>query len=333
MNGLGAKRIPFFFAIDYEKKAPLIFSFNSIPEEICYKSKNYSIGRSSAIQEQPFYLKKYPISLEDYSKGFDIVQHHLKYGNSFLINYTASTPIRTNYTLEQIYALTSARFKLLIKGRLVVFSPEAFVQIKNGTISTYPMKGTIDASIPNASRIILEDEKELAEHYTIVDLLRNDLSQVSKSVKVNRFRYIEEVISPHKNLLQISSEIAGQLESNYHEHLGDIFDKLLPAGSISGAPKQKTIEVIKEAEDHDRELYTGIFGIFDGYNVESAVAIRFIQQTDSGLIYKSGGGITYKSDVRAEYQEMIDKVYVPIHRKHQNIKWQNLQHPSAQLSM
>ena len=92
----------------------------------------------------------------------------------------------------------------------------------------------------------------------------------------------------------------------------NILSKLLPAGSISGAPKQKTLEVIQNSENYCRGYYTGIFGVFDGKNLESAVAIRYIENQKGKLIFKSGGGITALSKLEEEYQELGDKVYVPI---------------------
>ena len=98
--------------------------------------------------------------------------------------------------------------------------------------------------------------------------------------------------------------------------MGDIIFTLLPAGSISGAPKNKTVEIILETEQYDRNYYTGIFGVFDGNNIDSGVMIRFIEQTPDGLVYKSGGGITALSNMDDEYNEIINKIYVPINRKH-----------------
>jgi para-aminobenzoate synthetase component 1 len=135
---------------------------------------------------------------------------------------------------------------------------------------------------------------------------------VAKKVRVKRFRYIDKIITHESELLQVSSEITGELPKNYGENIGSIIMKLLPAGSICGAPKQKTLEIIKEAENDDRGYYTGIFGIFDGINLESAVMIRYLEQKDDKLIYRSGGGITALSNASDEYQELIDKVYVPI---------------------
>lgn len=169
-----------------------------------------------------------------------------------------------------------------------------------------------DAAIHGAEKIILSDLKETAEHYTITDLIRNDLNTVSTNVRVERFRYIDEIVTSEKKLLQVSSEICGDLEKNYLSRLGDIIYALLPAGSVSGAPKRKTTEIISATEDQERGYYTGIFGIFDGHNIDSCVMIRFIERSENGYIYRSGGGITSFSDPLTEYNEMIDKIYVPI---------------------
>lgn len=196
----------------------------------------------------------------------------------------------------------------------MVFSPETFVKIKDGKIASYPMKGTIDAAVQNAEETILNDPKETAEHHTIVDLIRNDLSMVSKNVRVENFRYIDYIKTADKSLLQVSSEIVGDIQDDFFDHLGDRFFTLLPAGSISGAPKAKTVEIIQEAEGYDRGFYTGVFGYFDGQNLDSAVMIRYIEQQGDGMVFKSGGGITTFSDCKKEYEELKDKVYLPIYK-------------------
>jgi para-aminobenzoate synthetase component 1 len=132
-------------------------------------------------------------------------------------------------------------------------------------------------------------------------------------VEVKRYRYIDKLITNKKNLLQVSSEISGQLPLGFHHRLGDILFALLPAGSICGAPKAKTLEIIEQAEGYNRGFYSGIFGYFDGKNLDSAVMIRFVEQDDDKLIFKSGGGITAQSDLKNEYEELIQKVYVPIY--------------------
>jgi para-aminobenzoate synthetase component 1 len=211
-----------------------------------------------------------------------------------------------------MFAVSRARYKLLYKDRFLVFSPETFVKIEDGKIYAYPMKGTIDAGVPEASEKILADGKEMAEHVTIVDLLRNDLSAVATNVHVTRFRYLEEIRTTEKNLLQVSSEIVGHLPDGYESKLGDIVLGLLPAGSVTGAPKLKTVTIIREAENEPRGYYTGVVGLFDGRVLDTGVMIRFIENDGGTLYYRSGGGITIQSNPEAEYQEAIDKVYVPI---------------------
>jgi para-aminobenzoate synthetase component 1 len=173
------------------------------------------------------------------------------------------------------------------------------------------MKGTIDASIKNAKEKILADKKEMAEHIMVVDLLRNDLSIVSKNVKVEKFRYITQIEAGDKKLLHVSSHISGDIGENWQSSIGDILKELLPAGSISGTPKKSTLEIIEKIEDYERGYFSGVFGVFDGESLDSGVMIRFMQKTKDGYIYKSGGGITLDSDVDLEYNELLDKVYLP----------------------
>jgi para-aminobenzoate synthetase component 1 len=239
------------------------------------------------------------------------VQEHIRNGNTYLLNLTQPTPIESDYTLKEIYTMAHAPFKLRVKDHFVCFSPEAFITIEGNTIHTYPMKGTIDASYPDAINTILNNPKELAEHTMIVDLLRNDLSIVAKEIRVEKFRYITTIDTGNKKLHQISSHITGTLESNWRENAEKLISALLPAGSISGTPKRKCVEIIEAVEGYERGYFTGVFGHFDGQNLYSAVAIRFIENIDGKFIYKSGGGITAESDLVGEYNEMVDKIYIP----------------------
>jgi para-aminobenzoate synthetase component I len=228
---------------------------------------------------------------------------------SILHNQQTLKPI---LSLEEIFQISSAPYKIYLKDKFVCFSPETFVKIRDAKIYSYPMKGTIDAGIENADQIILTDSKEIAEHNTIVDLIRNDMSLVAENVVVEKFRYLSHIQTNNKNLWQVSSEISGDLPKNYTENIGDILFALLPAGSISGAPKKKTLEIIEKTEQYERGFYTGVFGIFDGKNLDSCVLIRFIENQNGQLIYKSGGGITFMSEAEKEYDEMLKKVYVPV---------------------
>jgi para-aminobenzoate synthetase component 1 len=300
------------FGIDFDVK----YGFFTEPEKAHDLGISFNIngfgntplytGQSTAVK-----LIKYPCSLPHYENSFNLVHQNLAAGNSYLTNLTFATPIELNLGLPEIFERSNARYRLLFGDKFVVFSPEIFVRISNGKIRSYPMKGTIDASIPNAENLILGNAKETAEHNTIVDLIRNDLSMVASGVEVDRFRYIEKIVTHEKSLLQVSSEISGHLPADYASNLGDIFKKLLPAGSISGAPKKKTLEIIHQAETHERGFYTGVFGYFDGSKLDSGVMIRFIKNENGKLNFCSGGGITAKSIMQNEYNELIDKVYVP----------------------
>jgi para-aminobenzoate synthetase component 1 len=237
---------------------------------------------------------------------------HINNGDTYLLNFTQPTPIETNLTIEEIFRISSAPYKIYLKDKFVCFSPETFVKIENGKMYSFPMKGTIDADIENAEQIILSDSKEIAEHNTIVDLIRNDMSLVAENVEVESFRFLSHIQTNNKNLWQVSSRISGDLPEKYADNIGEIIYKMLPAGSISGAPKKKTLEIIKQAENYDRGYYTGIFGYFDGKNLDSCVLIRYIENMDGKLVYKSGGGITFLSDAEKEYDELLKKIYVPI---------------------
>lgn len=173
------------------------------------------------------------------------------------------------------------------------------------------MKGTINADIPDAEQKILENEKEIAEHASIVKLLSSELSLVANEVEVKRYRYIDRVKTINGDILQVSSEISGKLPVNYHSNLGDIIFNLLPAGSVSGAPKKSTLELIKISEPHNRGFYAGVFGYFDGNELDSGVLIRFITNENGKSYFYSGGGITSKSNAESEYNEVLEKIYLP----------------------
>lgn len=317
MNYYGKVGEPFLFIIDYDRLMPIIIPLIDInSENIMFDIKGKKNFEEDFHFRNDFHLIKNPPSYEDYLKAYKNVEQNLKLGNSYLINLTLPTEIKTNFSLLEIFHHTSADYKLYIKDNLVLFSPETFVEIKEGRISSHPMKGTIDANIPDAETRILNDEKEIAEHNTIVDLIRNDLSMVAKNVEVKRYRYITSLQKTGINLLQVSSEIAGYLPENYAQNIGTIISTLLPAGSITGAPKAKTVEVIKESENYNRGYYTGVFGMFDGLNLDSAVMIRYIEQHNNKFYFKSGGGITIFSKPEKEYKELVDKVNVPIIRNY-----------------
>lgn len=307
LNTYGSCKEPFFFLISYDASKYFACKLKDLPSDIKYSINKNPSSKSCETSE----IKNYPLSFKEYEKKFNKVFENIKAGNSYLLNLTCKTRVETSYTLDEIYEKANARFKIKFKDDFVSFSPERFIEIKKNKICTYPMKGTIDASIPNAKAKLLGDAKEMAEHTMVVDLLRNDLGIVAKDIKVNKFRYIDKINAGNKKLFQVSSKISGSLEDKWQDNIGNILEKLLPAGSITGCPKKKTVEILNDVENYGRDFYTGVFGVFDGENLDSSVLIRFIQKEENKLFYKSGGGITSDSNVHLEYQELLDKIYLP----------------------
>ncbi len=348
---------------DFEGRGNLSHAWKETWKEGTWKEETWKKKISEEeISETTWQIE--PPLYEDYERSFNIVKSNIMAGNSYLTNLTCRVPVSCNLSLEDIFHRAKGKYKLQLKRKrtqaedkahlkeenieenltpFVCFSPETFVRIKGGRIYSYPMKGTLDASLPNAEKQLMEDRKEAAEHATIVDLIRNDLSRVAEDVRVDKYRYIDVLHTNKGDILQTSSEISGRLPEDYPHHLGEILDAQLPAGSITGAPKDKTMQIIQEAEGYDRGFYTGIMGIYDQGELNSAVMIRFIEEETSPvdfeadgeknfnasegkgdeasegkrdeasrkLYFKAGGGITSKSDCRKEYEEVIQKIYLP----------------------
>ena len=351
INRLASQDEPFLFVINYQGDKAFIRQLSDInPEECLFDFEgrgNLSHAWKETLKEETSETtwQMEPPLYEDYERSFNIVKSNIMAGNSYLTNLTNRVPVNCNLSLEEIFHRAKGKYKLLLRRSesltpFVCFSPETFVRIKGGRIYSYPMKGTLDASLPNAEKLLMEDRKEAAEHATIVDLIRNDLSRVAENVRVDKYRYVDVLHTNKGDILQTSSEISGRLPEDYRQHLGEILDAQLPAGSITGAPKDKTMQIIQEAEGYDRGFYTGIMGIYDQGELNSAVMIRFIEEETSPvdfeadgeknfkakegkasegkepkasrkLYFKAGGGITSKSDCRKEYEEVIQKIYLP----------------------
>ena len=319
MNRAGAEGVPFLFGLDFEMNEGFFTENPMLQDEILFEVNGIGNFNNQIFYKQSelinldnnYQFEIFPEEYSQYKKRFEIVMEGLKRGDSYLTNLTVRTPISTTLTLKDVFMYSSSPYKLYIPNKFVCFSPECFVKINDGKIMTYPMKGTIKADIKGAEQIILNDDKEKAEHNTIVDLLRNDLSRVSENVIVKRFRFINKILNNRGNLLQVSSEIEGTLSNSYLDEIGTIIFKLMPAGSVSGAPKNATMDIIRNAEQQVRGYYTGVAGYFDGNSFNSFILIRFIEQENSKLYFRSGGGITAMSDAEKEYREVLQKVYMP----------------------
>lgn len=318
LNHLADEKEPFLFVINYDGTEAYIRKLSEIsPEECLYDFEGITNVKRQlrSASAKPQMWKVHEPDFVEYTKSFETVKGNILCGNSFLTNLTCKVAVDCDLSFEDIFLRAKGKYKILVRTdngkQFVCFSPESFVRIKNGKIYSYPMKGTLDASLPNAEEVLMSDEKEAAEHATIVDLIRNDLSRVAERVRVDRYRYIDVLHTNKGDILQTSSEISGKLPSDYHKHIGNILAAMLPAGSITGAPKDKTVQIIHEAEGYDRGFYTGIMGIYDNGMLNSAVMIRFMEKDEKGIFFKAGGGITSKSDCRKEFEEVLQKVYLP----------------------
>ena len=170
LNKFGSKKEPFLFVLSYNLEEFYIEKLSELPNNIRFELNSKEHHKSKI--NKKYKLEKFPISFDEYKKKFDYIQEQIKSGNSYLLNLTAQTKIKSTLTLDEIYDSVSAKFKLRfqnIKDDFVCFSPERFIEIKKNKIYTYPMKGTIDASITNAQARILGDLKEMAEHTMVVD--------------------------------------------------------------------------------------------------------------------------------------------------------------------
>jgi len=308
LNQWGTNKTPFIMLSDFELQKPIAYPLSACPPKLKY---NFNGKTNYPIKTSKTSTLKLQTEFVDYTlfkNKFDQSLFHINRGDTYLINLTDKTKIKSTINNEELFLRSTAKYTIWLKNEFICFSPETFITIKNNVISTFPMKGTIEHRGKQSEVALQKNIKEQSEHATSVDLLRNDLSKVSKNVTVEQYRYYEVLTTSEKDIGQISSKISGTLNENYHTLLGDMIFELLPAGSICGAPKEKTVQLIAEIEKEPRGYYTGVAFYYDGNQLDSCVMIRYI---DKNNYYRSGGGITHMSIVEEEYQELKNKVYVP----------------------
>lgn len=313
LNDLGRHRRPCFFLMDFEQEMPRIWDLaDEAPDQPFFSFPGQPEPSHGPAGLLPANLSAEHVPADEFQRAFKIVQDGLQRGDSFLTNLTFPTPVQLAGDLEAIYWQSEAKYRIFFPGEFVCFSPETFVTInERGYIESRPMKGTT-LDTPAARAALLNSQKEVAEHATIVDLIRNDLSQVARKVRVTDYRYFHKIATNSRGLVQTSSKVGGQLPDNWHEQLGTTLARLLPAGSVSGAPKPATLDIIRRAEPGPRGYYCGVGGYFDGRSIDTCVLIRFIEKSVSGnYFFRSGGGITARSNWQEEYAELQAKIRIP----------------------
>ena len=188
-------------------------------------------------------------------------------------------------------------------------SPETLVKLEDGVLHTFPLAGTrprgkTEGEDRRLEQELLQDEKELAEHNMLVDLGRNDLGKVSRfgSVKVEKLHTIER----YSHVMHIGSTVRGELREDCDAL--DAVEAVLPAGTLSGAPKIRACQLIAELEDNKRGIYGGAIGYLDfSGNLDTCIAIRIAYKKNGRVFVRSGAGIVADSVPEKEFTECLNK--------------------------
>lgn len=257
------------------------------------------------------------ITKEEYFEKINYIKNKIKEGITYEVNFTYPSIVKTNADDFELYNFLLKKqktpYNTFLKNKyetILSFSPELFFKLKGNKILTKPMKGTAPKGKNTEENnkikeFLYNDIKNRAENVMIVDLLRNDLGKIAKtgSVKVEKLFDIEE----HKTLFQMTSEISAELE--YGTTLFDIFNAIYPCGSITGAPKKSTMQVISETEKFSREVYCGAIGLIHKDYTEISVPIRILQkkQNEKFYTYYAGGAIVWDSTAEDEWEETLTK--------------------------
>jgi aminodeoxychorismate synthase component I len=266
-----------------------------------------------------------------YEDDISTIKNHQELGDIYQINYTHpkeysinGNPFNLYLSLREIAKPLCGIYINTGKFQLLSASPERFFKTENNGIKTYPIKGTRkrsqnpieDERIANE---LFHSEKDRAEHLMIVDLLRNDLGRICKfgSIKTHNLYKIESFETVH----HMVTEVMGNLKNNVAE--SSIISVLFPGGSITGAPKERAMEIIDSVEDYNRNFYTGALGyISPNGDMDMNIAIRTMTITETQGVYPVGGGIVWDSVPKLEWEEahhkgaIIDKL---IHHLKENI--------------
>ena len=262
-------------------------------------------------------------SKKDYEKAIAQIHHHLRQGDTYQVNYTVQLKQAVTANPFAIYnrmvVEQEAGYNAYVEHdemAVISMSPELFFEQKGRDLTTRPMKGTTKRGLTNQEDLdqaawLEQDPKNRSENMMIVDLLRNDMNRLSEvgSEHVECLCQVEQ----YSTVWQMTSTIKSRLRENVD--LVEIFRSLFPCGSITGAPKIATMEIIKDLEPQPRGVYCGTIGLLlpNGRRIFN-VAIRTIQLYKGQAIYGVGGGITWDSTWESEYREVHQKAAV-LYRK------------------
>jgi para-aminobenzoate synthetase component I len=256
------------------------------------------------------------LSPNDYKKAFDRVQGYLREGDCYQVNlaqrYAAQASGDGFSVYLELRRMSKAPYSAFLDWpqlQILCASPERFLQVRQGRVETRPIKGTRPRNADAAEDMRLAEElrhhpKDRAENLMIVDLLRNDLGKSCEPGSVRVPKLFE--VQSFSNVHHLVSTIEGKLRSGCDAH--DLLRDCFPGGSITGAPKQRAMEIIEQLEPQRRGVYCGSIGYigFDG-NMDTNIAIRTLVYANNEICCWAGGGIVADSQCAAEYQETLDK--------------------------
>lgn len=255
-------------------------------------------------------------SKEEYCTMVEKAKHYIKEGDIFqiVLSNRLSAPFEGSLlnTYRVLRTINPSPYMFYFSGTDVEVagaSPETLVKLQDGVLHTFPLAGTRPRGKTERDDIELEkellaDEKELAEHNMLVDLGRNDLGKISKfgSVKVEKLHSIER----YSHVMHIGSTVRGEIGDDFDAF--DAVSAVLPAGTLSGAPKIRACQLIGELENNKRGIYGGAIGYIDFTgNLDTCIAIRIAYKKNGKVFVRSGAGIVYDSVPEKEYQECINK--------------------------
>ncbi|MCL0028647.1 anthranilate synthase component I [Dehalococcoidia bacterium] len=245
-------------------------------------------------------------STRDYIIAGDIIQAVV---SQRMARATSAHPFDIYRALRAINPSPYMYYLDLDGFQIVGASPEMLVQVEEGNVSVHPIAGTRPRGKDQAEDLALEeelatDEKELAEHTMLLDLGRNDVGRVSKPGTVRASQMMD--VERYSHVMHLVSHVTGKLREGYSNY--DAFRACFPAGTVSGAPKIRAMEIIAELEPDRRGVYAGAVGYFDfSGNMDAAIAIRTLIIKDGIAYAQAGGGIVYDSTSEAEYMETVHK--------------------------
>lgn len=265
---------------------------------------------------------------DEYGKMVEKAKHYIKEGDIFqiVLSNLLYAPFKGSLlnTYRVLRTTNPSPYMFYFCGTDVEVagaSPETLVKLENGILHTFPLAGTRkrgknETEDKQLEIELLNDEKELAEHNMLVDLGRNDIGKISKfgTVKVEKLHSIER----YSHVMHIGSTVKGEISENYDAL--DAINAVLPAGTLSGAPKIRACQLISELEQNKRGIYGGAIGYIDfSGNMDTCIAIRIAYKKNDKVFVRSGAGIVADSNPENEYQECINKAMAVVNALKQEI--------------